>query len=117
MRMIYKETLVGIFNGLLLGILSFGVIFAFLCIRHEGVFSDKSNVFDASDCLKVAASVGTSLVISITLSNIVGLLLPILFKKIKVDPAVASGPMITTINDMVSACVYYTLIGIFFSLF
>ncbi len=117
LKMMYKETMVGIFNGLLLGILSFGVIFAFLCIRHEGVFSDKSNIFDAMDCLKVSASVGTSLVISITLSNIVGLLLPILFKKIKVDPAVASGPMITTINDMVSACVYYTLIGLFFSLF
>ena len=31
------------------------------------------------------------------------------FKKIKVDPAVASGPLITTINDLVAVVTYYTL--------
>ena len=38
-----------------------------------------------------------------------GTLVPILFKKLKVDPAVASGPLITTINDLVAVVAYYGL--------
>ena len=36
-----------------------------------------------------------------------GTLIPLFFKKIKVDPAVASGPLITTINDLVAVVTYY----------
>ena len=39
----------------------------------------------------------------------VGTLIPMFFKKIKVDPAVASGPLITTVNDLVAIVVYYGL--------
>ena len=38
-------------------------------------------------------------------------------KKIKIDPAVASGPMITTLNDILSACIYYVLVGLCFGCF
>jgi len=37
----------------------------------------------------------------------VGTLVPLFFKKIKVDPAVASGPLITTVNDLVAVVAYY----------
>ena len=43
------------------------------------------------------------------ISSLVGTLVPILFHKIKVDPAVASGPLITTINDLVAVVTYYGL--------
>lgn len=43
------------------------------------------------------------------LSSIVGTVIPILFKKIHVDPAVASGPLITTVNDLVAVVSYYGL--------
>ena len=39
----------------------------------------------------------------------VGTLIPMLFHKIHIDPAVASGPLITTINDLVAVVVYYGL--------
>lgn len=38
-----------------------------------------------------------------------GTVIPIIFKKLKVDPAVASGPLITTINDLVAVVTYYSL--------
>ena len=38
-----------------------------------------------------------------------GTLVPIFFKKIGVDPAVASGPLITTVNDLVAVVTYYGL--------
>ena len=40
---------------------------------------------------------------------IVDVVIPMFFHKIKVDPAVASGPLITTINDLVAVITYYGL--------
>lgn len=40
-------------------------------------------------------------------SGMVGTLVPMFFKKIKIDPAVASGPLITTVNDLVAVVTYY----------
>ena len=44
-----------------------------------------------------------------TISSLVGTGVPIFFKKIKIDPAVASGPLITTITDLVGVVTYYSL--------
>ena len=38
-----------------------------------------------------------------------GTLIPMFFKRIGVDPAVASGPLITTVNDLVAVVTYYGL--------
>ena len=43
------------------------------------------------------------------ISSAVGTLVPMFFKKIGVDPAVASGPLITTVNDLVAVVTYYGL--------
>ena len=43
------------------------------------------------------------------LSSISGTIIPITFKKIGIDPAVASGPLITTINDLIAVVTYYGL--------
>ena len=52
---------------------------------------------------------GMSLIVSMVVSSLVGTLIPMLFHKIHIDPAVASGPLITTINDLVAVVVYYGL--------
>ena len=46
---------------------------------------------------------------AMVVSSLVGTLVPMLFHKIHIDPAVASGPLITTINDLVAVVVYYGL--------
>jgi magnesium transporter len=114
-KMLWKEFRIGVLNGLCLGVLAFGVVLGFLLIRQEPIVNGAID-FVFIDALKVASCVGVSLLISISISSILGLLLPVLFKKIKIDPAVASGPMITTINDITSACIYYTLVGVSFAL-
>lgn len=43
------------------------------------------------------------------ISSLVGTLIPLFFNKIKIDPAVASGPLITTVNDLVAVVTYYGL--------
>lgn len=50
-----------------------------------------------------------SLIVSMVVSSLVDTLIPMLFHKIHIDPAVASGPLITTTNDLVAVVVYYGL--------
>ena len=49
---------------------------------------------------------------AMVISSLVGTLVPMLFHKIKIDPAVASGPLITTVNDLVAVIEYYGLVWI-----
>lgn len=103
-KLMFKEVRVGFSNGLLLGTMSF--IFVGLYI-----FLFKGNTFGYS--FLVSGCVGFSLLASMVISSLVGTLVPILFSKIKVDPAVASGPLITTINDLVAVVTYYGMVWIF----
>ena len=61
----------------------------------------------------ISLRVGVSLLLAIIVSSLVGTLVPLFFKKIKVDPAVASGPLITTVNDLVAVVIYYGLSWVF----
>ena len=47
------------------------------------------------------------------LSSLSGTAIPILFKKLRIDPAVASGPFITTLNDLIAVVIYYGLAWMF----
>ena len=51
-------------------------------------------------------SVGTAMLAAVVISSGLGTLIPMLFRAVGVDPAVASGPLITTINDVVSLLIY-----------
>ena len=56
---------------------------------------------------------GISLLAAMVISSMVGTVIPMFFHKIKIDPAVASGPLITTVNDLVAVVTYYGLAYIF----
>lgn len=57
----------------------------------------------------LAVIVGASLMIAMTVGTLVGSMIPLVMDKLKIDPAVASGPFITTINDIVSMLIYFGL--------
>ncbi len=102
-HLIFKEMKVGFSNGLFLGILAFIFIGVYaLVLKHNTVGS----AFLISGC------VGLSLMVAMVISSLVGTVIPMLFHKIKVDPAVASGPLITTVNDLVAVVTYYGLVWI-----
>ena len=104
MKLVVKETRVGLCNGMLLGTLSvvFVGLYIMLAKHHDFGFS-----FAVSGCI------GASLLLAMLISSAVGTLIPLFFKKIKIDPAVASGPLITTINDLVAVVTYYGLSWVF----
>ena len=101
-KLVWKELKVGSLNGLIIGLLSF--VFIGLYVQYfETSFVSTFNTsgFAVSFCI------GISLFIAMLIASLVGTLIPIFFKKIGIDPAVASGPLITTVNDLVSVCIFY----------
>lgn len=58
---------------------------------------------------------GASMFFAVSMSSMLGLFIPMLFKKINIDPAVASGPLITTLNDIIGLTIYLLLATVFLS--
>ncbi len=52
---------------------------------------------------------GTAMFSAIMVATTLGLALPFLFKKIGIDPAISSGPLVTTANDSISVAIYLSL--------
>ncbi|GAF64726.1 magnesium transporter [Alkalihalobacillus trypoxylicola] len=57
--------------------------------------------------LLLGAVVGTSLFVSLIIGTLAGTVIPIVLHRVGVDPAVASGPLITTLNDIFSLLIYF----------
>ncbi len=95
-----RECAVAALNGLLLGVGSVLLIGAYLMLGKDQI---------AVMAFSVSGCVGLALWIAMTLSGCLGTAIPLLFGKLGIDPAVASGPLITTANDLVAVCVYYGL--------
>ena len=100
LHLLWKEMRVGLVNGALLAVMALGFLG---CYIHFFKAYAWGQAFLLSGC------VGVSLVVAMVISSLVGTIIPMLFHKIHIDPAVASGPLITTINDLVAVVVYYGL--------
>lgn len=59
--------------------------------------------------------VGISILSTLVVATLAGSLVPLLMHKMKIDPAVASGPFITTINDIISILIYFGMATMFMS--
>ncbi|MCR5273305.1 MAG: magnesium transporter [Lachnospiraceae bacterium] len=98
--LVLKEIRVGFCNGFILGIASFVLVGLYIVVAKGKTFAF---AYAVSGCI------GGALLVAMVISSAVGTLIPLFFKKIDVDPAVASGPLITTVNDLVAVVTYYGL--------
>ena len=101
--LLVKEMKVGLVNGGILGIMALTLLGAYI---HFFKGYGWIGAFAISGC------VGISLLAAMVISSMVGTVIPMFFHKINVDPAVASGPLITTVNDLVAVVTYYGLVWI-----
>jgi magnesium transporter len=62
-----------------------------------------------ADPSRVALAVGLGMTVAILVAAVLGILLPFGFRRLGVDPAIASGPLVTTMNDIVSVAIYMAL--------
>ena len=91
-KVMWKEFRISIVVGLILAVVNFFRIYLF------------DNVG-----LLVSLTVSLTLFVTVIISKVVGGLLPIIAKKLKIDPAIMAGPLITTVVDALSLIVYFAI--------
>jgi magnesium transporter len=95
LRVMGRELITGITLGLLIGIV--GILNAFIWTPQK----------DFTTRVQLALTVGISQMLIITLATTVGAALPLLAKRLNIDPAVMSAPFITTLIDAAGLLVYF----------
>ncbi|MBQ8566678.1 MAG: magnesium transporter [Clostridia bacterium] len=97
---ILREVRVALLNGVVLGAISFVIVSVYL-------FAIAS--YGTAFVLSAAGCVGLAMCFAMAISGLTGAAIPVCLYRFGVDPAVASGPLITTINDLVAVISYYGL--------
>ena len=98
-RKLGKELVVSLLNGIILA----GILFLY-------------NFF-VSKNLALTFTVSSSLFVVIIFAALFGTLIPLLLHRVKIDPALATGPFITTMNDIMGLFVYFLMGRILYSVF
>ncbi|MCM3636956.1 magnesium transporter [Sporosarcina luteola] len=96
-KLLLREAGTGLITGLVCAIFVVGLIFIW---KHEFI---------------IALLVGAAIFVSIFVATISGSFIPLFMHRMKIDPAVASGPFITTLNDVISIIIYLGLATMFIS--
>ena len=99
-KLILKEMQVGLLLGILYGMLL-------------GVFANIA-FSNAHDYLGIV--VGLSICVSMLVAATVGTIIPLILRKLDIDPAVATGPFVTTSIDILGVLFYFLIAGIFLSI-
>ncbi|MCM3087629.1 magnesium transporter [Bhargavaea ginsengi] len=92
---VFRELFVGIIIGIICG----------------GLISVIAFIWQGSFILGIV--VGASLVITLIIGTLAGTIIPLVLSRFKFDPAVASGPLITTVNDILSLLIYFGIATMF----
>lgn len=103
-KLVTKEMKIGFLNGSSLGLMA---------LVFLGIYVHFFKHYAWGAAFLISGCVGISLLVAMVVSSLVGTLIPMMFHKIHVDPAVASGPLITTVNDLVAVVTYYGLATLF----
>ena len=105
-KLVFKEVRVGFCNGLILGSAAFVVVGLYILAFKR---PEMLNMPLAQYAFTISGCIAFSLFIAMIIASLVGTTIPMVLHKIGIDPAVASGPMITTVNDLIATMVYYGL--------
>ena len=106
MRRLGKETLVAVINGVALAVaIAFFVFVVFVGLAHYF----PSMVRPVEFPVRLAITAALSLFIVILLSTGIGTTIPLFLHRFGVDPALATGPFITTSNDIIGLIVFFAL--------
>ena len=103
-RVIWKELRVAVVSGIVLGVTNFIKLYLidFLWLH----------TFDTGLEIVEMATICFTLVLIVIVAKILGAVLPIVAKKIGLDPAVMASPLVTTILDAVSLLIYFGIASV-----
>ncbi len=97
---IIRETRIAFLTGLAIGATSFFIVCIYLSVIGK---------YPRDFAATAAGCVGTAMTASMMISGFTGAAIPMLLCRLGVDPAVASGPLITTVSDLCAVISYYSL--------
>lgn len=105
LRALFREGRIALAIAPVCGVLAWGLVSLFFPLfqRFEG---SSTQVGDAG---RIAVAVGSAMTAAILVAGLLGILLPFTFRRLAIDPAIASGPLVTTVNDVLSVAIYMTL--------
>mgnify|MGYP001255355867 FL=1 len=92
-KVLKKEFLISIICGIILSAVNFARII----------------IFEPQVPILIALTVSVTLITTVMMAKVIGGLLPIAAKKLKLDPAIMAGPLITTIVDALSLIIYFNI--------
>jgi len=95
-RRLWMEIRVASINGLVCGVILGAIVSHWLGDYRLGLI------------------VTLAMVLIILISGLVGSAVPLVLKRLNIDPALAAGPFVTTSNDVLSLCIYLGLVTLFF---
>lgn len=102
LKVLWKEVRVGVFCGLTLGIANFAKIFIVEMLLLKTLPMDQNG-------FRIALVVCITLCITVICAKLIGCSLPLLAKRLKLDPAVMASPFITTAVDAISLLLYFQI--------
>ena len=109
---IKKEFVSNLITSVLLGLITFIISFVFVYFTQTGLPSGASKFTSIQTALIFSLIIAGSLTVVVAVVSLLAILIPHFFKSVKLDPAVASGPLITTVIDLFSTLVYFGLAAI-----
>lgn len=95
-KVLWKEFRISVLVGLYLGLANF----------LKNMYIDKVGI-------EVAITVSITLMATVMIAKMIGGVLPLIAKKLKLDPAIMAGPLITTIVDSLALVIYFTIASLF----
>ena len=98
-RVLFKEFRIGIMTGIVLALVNAARVF----IMYRG----NLEAIAPMSIAQLALITGISLVGTVLLAKCMGCVLPMLAKKIKLDPAIMASPLLTTILDTCSVLIFF----------
>ncbi|MBP1970625.1 magnesium transporter [Virgibacillus natechei] len=83
-------------TGVMLGLICMIMLAAIITILYQGNWM-------------IAVIVGVTIFLTLSIATVIGSTVPLIINKLKLDPAIASGPFITTVNDILGLLIYFTI--------
>ena len=99
-RQLWREVFIGLLNATIIA----GVVFAYNIVAMPGEFA-------------VTISVAVSLFCTVMFASLLGTIVPLTLEKLKINPALATGPFIQISNDIVGLVIYVQIAKIFLNIF
>lgn len=103
---ISKELSIGLMIGIVFGILCGGMV---ILLDQFGIFTSESN-----HPIALGATVSVGLLVACMVATSLGSFTPFIFARFRIDPAVASGPIVTAFNDVLSILMFVLVARLFY---